>query len=129
MGIMLNNNLKIGYPTFIQNGSPTHHHLVIYFYAKITNDELLQQKINIQKDEVDEYSWLSKENIKNILNNNFENQFFHSYSFNPEKNEYSMKDSLLLELKDQRTFNKCSNDSCLTMGTIFSIQQYVNNMY
>jgi hypothetical protein len=130
------------FPTFIgikfiiillEDGMPSHHHIVFYYLAKITNKELNKQKIKLQETEVDSYTWLSLNNIKYLLNfdkknlNNVNDDSEEIKSYQISKDENKEIYVKLNDFFDQRRFknkNEYKETSCITMGTMFTIEIY-----
>lgn len=57
-----------GFPAFKEWGTPTHHHIVVYFVVKCSVPRLdLHDRIILQENEVDSCCWLGLDDVKFIL--------------------------------------------------------------
>ncbi|KAL0477024.1 NUDT17 [Acrasis kona] len=124
------------YPTFLHQGPPKRHHLVIYLKAKLNLfsklDSTAFDLLKPQEEEVDAITWLNKQDLSKVLQKSDAKELLPS---NKENSflavELKNKQPILMYLNQLQTIEAGAGDSValsqerLSLGTVFAMKQWI----
>lgn len=116
------------YPTFIEIGLPSRHHLIVYHLAKITSKDV--EKLKLQPDEVEAAAWISKKTIvealssdKKLGENTFEGVLLTKEGLKKKQFKISELQRVGLNSKNAHSMPR------LTTATRFVLKQYLQTFH
>lgn len=118
------------FPTFLENGPPTAHHLVIYYLARLDEEECgndlsdfnSKDHIKLQVEECDAAAWLDRALIRSCLQERKPDVEFSAIMFNQDGSNLNarFKTSQLLGVD-----HRAPKFESLALGTAFVLQKWL----
>jgi mutator protein MutT len=114
------------YPTYIEQGAPLARHLVLYYMGEIVPGT--SDKLTLQTAECDSATWLSQEQVNQVLNKEGANEEFDALTLNSESQLVPTKfkyKQLIISVDD----NANAPRESLALGTDFVFKRWVSDVF